>query len=174
MKLNLTGTIIAASLLALTATPAAADMAADMYMGKGGQATKMQGKLYYDVEGRKMRYEPSNSPSMHVLFDMKSNKFLMVMPGMSMATSDPVGLPRNPEKPCEAAGGGKKVGAEEIDGRKAEKWQCNKSSNKNASAFVWYDPELKFPIGRQHANGTTVHYKNIKTNSLDDSLFAGK
>jgi len=174
MKLNSTGTIIAASLLALCATPAAADLSADMYMGKGGEATDMQGKLYYDVEGRKMRYEPSNSPSMHVLFDMNSGKFLMVMPSMSMPSSDPVGLPRNPEKPCDAAGGGKKVGMEEIDGRKAEKWACNKSSNKDAAAIVWFDPELQFPIGRQHASGATVHYKNIKTDPLDDSLFAGK
>jgi hypothetical protein len=164
----------AVALCGLATTPAAADLAADMYLGKNGQAMEMQGKFYFDEEGRKMRYDPSNTPSMHVLFDMNSGKFLMVMSSMSMPSSDPVGMPRDPGKPCAEAGGGKKVGMEQVDGRDAEKWQCNKSSAKDAPAVVWFDPELKFPIGRQHADGTTVHYKNIKTEPLDDSLFAAK
>jgi hypothetical protein len=147
------GCALAAVLLCLSTAAQALEYSADaIFHGRKGTTTTNKLKVY--VSGQKVRIQPIKGTP-YDIFDLAKQAGWFVLPGKpTRVLPDPRAAIRDARyhvepSPCaklfitEAPTACKKVGADTIDGRAAEKWQFGRTDHgKNIVWTAWIDRSL--------------------------------
>jgi hypothetical protein len=172
---------IACLLVLAASTSSAQQFNADMVRLKptGTVTTKVSFK------GDKVRMEvTSQSTKSYVLMDLAKRASIMVLPDTKtyivsppgrISSSIPLVRVGNPDEACvdwvkdvDMTGECKKVGDDELDGRKTVKY--NATASNGDTGTVWIDRELKVPIKWDGEKGA-AEMKNIQLAPQADDLF---
>ena len=172
---------LAGLLLFAASTCSAQQFSADMVRLKpaGAVTTKV------NFKGDKVRMEViGQSTKSYVLLNLTKRQSVMVLPDTKtyvisppgrMPSSIPLVRIGNPDEACvdwvkdvNKTGECKKLGAEELNGRKTVKYTAAASNGDTGTA--WIDRELKVPIKWEGERGA-AEFQNIKLGTQEESLF---
>jgi len=140
-------------------------------------------KVSFKINKVRMEVTGQTTPS-YVILDLAQRTSAMVLPETkSYVISPPGRMPSsipllrvgNPDEACidwkkdiDKTGECKKVGDEELSGRKTVKYSANAPNGE--AGTVWIDRDLRVPIKWDGEKGT-AEMQNIKTGPQPDSLF---
>jgi len=172
---------LAGLILLAASTCSAQQFSADMVRLKpaGAVTTKV------NLKGDKVRMEVTGqNTKSYVLLNLAKRQSVMVLPDTKtyvisppgrMPSSIPLLRVGNPDEACvdwvkdiSKAGECKKVGDEELSGRKTVKYTATASNGDTGT--VWIDRELKIPLKWEGEKGA-AEFQNIKLGDQQESLF---
>ncbi|MDF1615496.1 hypothetical protein [Desulfurivibrio dismutans] len=131
----------------------------------------IQGKYYASPEGIRLESASDGEPFITIV-NFAHNRSWMVQ----VQERTYLEIPFQPEdagdflSPCPELTTPRKVGSETLQGRKVEKWLCERPGRARGAITVWFDPRLQAAIRSEDGKKVT-EMRNIKEGRQPSELF---
>lgn len=162
------GTVLLFSISEVEAQGPPVAFSADFIETGDGETT--QGKYYASPEG--LRVEGSSDGEQYIMIVNFARNLSWMLQVQERTYFE---IPFRPEdagnflSPCPELTTPRKAGSETMQGRKVEKWVCERAGRAGA-VTVWFDPRLQAAI-RTEDGGTVTEIRNIKEGRQPGHLF---